>query len=155
MAKASEPLTDIQKRFNATAPSSPVNRPAPPKTKRQTTVGAARVPGLKDLSGWRNDLASLSPPKFTSGTGATTSLLFLNLAWSLWRTIVGGADRKTLVRNVAGIWIVGIGILILAEFQPQLALAFAVLFTIGNIVSNVQGNSKAVKTLSTIFTKGG
>jgi hypothetical protein len=75
--------------------------------------------------------------------------------WSMWRTIVGGSDRKTLVRSVAGIWVVGLGILIFAEFQPKLALMFVILLTIGNILSNVQGNTTAVGAFSRIFAKGG
>jgi hypothetical protein len=108
----------------------------------------------------RSDLANLSGPKFTSPTGALTSLLFLNLAWSMWRTIVAEGNRTTLVQNVAGIWVVGLGILVVAEFEPKLALLFAILFTIGNVIMStgnktaVQANKTAVQAFSDIFTKG-
>lgn len=156
--------------------SSPV--PTAPKTapkrapKRRPSVGVAKFPRPAQI---RSDLAGLSAPKFTSSTGAVVSLLFLNFAWSVWRTIVNaGSDVRTkLVQNVAGIWVVGLGILLLAEFQPHLALLFVILLTIGNIISETQGTTvfgwfgvktgqtpipgqaNAITAFGDIFTKGG
>lgn len=160
MVTSSTPIksgTDIGERFRtAPGPSSSVPRQAPPSSpKRQTTVAAARFP--RQLSQIRGDLAGLSGPKFTSSTSALVSLLLLNFAWSIWRTIVNHKSglRQQLTKNVAGIWVVGFGILILAEFQPQLALLFTILFTIGNILTTVSGQGNAIKTLTSVFTKGG
>lgn len=131
---------------------------APYKTPKQPTrsnaVGAIKFPRPAEI---RSDLAGLKPPKFTSGNGAVISLIFLNFAWSMWRVIANNDTgvRTQLVRTVAGIWVVGLGILILAQFQSQLALMFAVLLTIGNILSNVKGNPKAIRAFGDIFTKGG
>jgi hypothetical protein len=73
---------------------------------------------------------------------------------------VAEGNRTTLVQNVAGIWVVGLGILVVAEFEPKLALLFAILFTIGNVIMStgnktaVQANKTAVQAFSDIFTKG-
>ena len=83
-------------------------------------------------------------------------LLFLNLVWSMWRTVIGGHDlRGELVREVAGIWFVGLGVLIVAEFNPQLAMWFMVLVTVGNILLNNAANKAAIKGVSTIFVGSG
>ena len=99
---------------------------------------------------------TIQAPTLNNPTTILVVLLFLNLVWSMWRTVISAKNvRQELTREVAGIWVVGLGVLIVAEFNPQLALWFMVLITLGNVLFNSAANKTAIKGVSAAFVGSG
>lgn len=96
----------------------------------------------------------------SSPQGICVSLLALNGVWLIWRHIASVGAGKTplvqlsspeLVRGFTGLWVVGLGILILAEWAPAIAVPFAILFTIGNLLGGGAANKAATTALGRLF----
>jgi hypothetical protein len=134
---------------------APTPAPAPPKSPKKPTK-------LQVLRKTENDLGNISLPSFTSDTGAVVMLIVLNLAWSVFRTFAENPEADTtlgaassihgqLVKIVTGSWVVGLGLLIIHEFEPHLAMLLALFFLLGNIVTNNLGNKAAINALNRLF----
>lgn len=157
------PPKDLTQAFNDTAPKSSLkDRPLPPKAPKPPKPPTARqkVTAFRGIS---NDVGSLSAPKFTSDTGAVVMLIVLNMMWSLFRSMadapnadntLGAASplHPEFVQILTGTWVVGLGILIVHEVDPHVAMLLALLFVIGNVLTNNAGNKAAINVLSTVFS---
>lgn len=131
-------------------PSSSVPEHRRTVQKRQ----AVKSQGIRSgLSTVRN----ASAPDLKNPTGGLLGLLALNFAWTVWRGTVTnpGHILPTIMRSAAGLWFVGLGVLLVAEFNPQLAVLFMVLITIGNVLQDNGPNMQAISILNTAFGKAG
>lgn len=133
------------------------HRSAPPNQRR--TYGdpdpvIERPTRARAVSGGVRTAQSISGPDLTKPTGAVVSLLALNFGWTVFRTAVtkGPSDVfHSMIRSFAGLWFVGLGVLIMAEFNARLAVLFMVLVTVGNVVSDNAANRVAIATLDKLF----
>jgi len=130
----------------STAPPAPAPTPAP--RPRPSLIGRGQ-----------NDVGSISLPKIENETGGVVALLVISMTWSIVREWLknpsGGfnpASNKQIVRILSGTWVVGLGVLVVHEFDPHLALLFAVLIVVGNIVSDNAGNKLVLGALDSIFS---
>lgn len=120
------------------------------------------APKPKLFSAGQNDVGSVSLPKFTSDTGGVIALVMANMAWSVIRTylqnpasgVLNPESIQTYVKIVAGTWVVGLGVIIVHEFDPHLALLFAVLILVGNVLSNNRGNILVINAFEKLFSTG-
>jgi hypothetical protein len=145
---------------------TPTRRPpAPEPDKGRKTVGGVIGQPFKVFSKAQNDIGSISLPKFTSDTGAVVMLVALNMGWSLLRTLTehadddpdkgaAGSQHGQLVKIVAGTWVVGLGVLIVHAFDPHVAMLFALLFVIGNVLSDNAGNTAVINAFDRVFVGG-
>jgi hypothetical protein len=136
-----------------TMPPEPAPAPAPKPSK------------LKVFSKAQNDIGGISLPKFTSDTGAVVGLIALSMVWSLIRTFATADSTQSglgaaapvhaqLVRVMAGTWVVGLGILIVHEFDPHVAMLFALLVLVGNVLTNNAGNKAVINALGVVLGTG-
>ena len=132
----------------STAPPAPAPTPPAPAPKRPSLIGRGQ-----------NDVGSISLPKIENETGAVVALLVVSMSWSVVREWLknpsGGfspVSNKQIVRILTGTWVVGLGVLIVHEFDPHLALLFAVLIVVGNIVSDNAGNKLVLGALDSVFS---
>ena len=123
-------------------------------------VGAKKSFGQGGLKGITNDIKGISGPQFTSNTGAVVGLITLNAIWSMFRLFTvsgptGGTANPTVrhaeIRILTGAWIVGLGVLIIHEFNPRLAMLFALLLFLGNVLSDGAANQVAINSLSALL----
>jgi hypothetical protein len=68
-------------------------------------------------------------------------------------TTLGTASpiHPEVVKILTGTWVIGLGLLVLHEVDPHVAMLFALLFVIGNVLTNNAGNQAAINALSTVF----
>lgn len=141
---------------NPTPPTPPAPTPKGPKPPTKTQI----------LNRTNNDIGAISLPSFTSDTGAVVMLIVFNLAWSVFRTFAENPEADNtlgaassihgqLVKITTGAWVVGLGLLIVHEIDPHVAMLLALLFLIGNILSNNVGNKAAINALNTLFAGSG
>jgi hypothetical protein len=137
MAKSSsQAATDI-----ALHQDAPENRPE---------YYASRRPAIRDtISGARQVTSS----DFGKPTGILIGLLAVNFAWTLFRTIVNNPNKvfHTALQALTGLWVVGLGVLIVAQFNPRLAMLFMALITVGNVLGNNAVNNRAISALNGVF----
>lgn len=149
--------------YPETAPTTdptPSSSPSPEPTRKKR---ASKVAGFtKSFGGIQNDVGNISLPSFTSDTGAVIALIGLNMAWSVFREFASNPEADStlgaasplhgsLVKIVTGAWVVGLGLLLVHEVDPHVAMLLALLFVIGNILSNNAGNKAAINALNTVF----
>jgi hypothetical protein len=146
----------------APVPAGPTQKLQPTPTRRVTAP-----PGKRSLfDKGQNDVGGLSLPKFTSDTGAVVMLVAINMAWSIFRTFAtapnadpalgaAGSVHGKLVRITAGAWVVGLGLLIVHEIDPHVAMLLALLFVIGNVLANNAGNKAVISAFDTLFAGNG
>ena len=105
------------------------------------------------LLGGLSQAKNVSAPDLQKPTGVVLGLLAANLLWTIWRTTVTSPGKliHKLPQAVAGLWVVGLGVLILAEFNARLAMLFMVLVTIGNVLFNSAANQSAITALNSLF----
>lgn len=105
------------------------------------------------VGGLRQTAKSVSAPDLQKPTGIVLALLAANLLWTIWRTTVTSPGKliHKLPQAVAGLWVVGLGVLILAEFNARLAMLFMVLVTVGNVLFNSAANQSAMTALNSLF----
>lgn len=114
--------------------------------RRRTRVAGGARSGIQTAR-------KLSAPDLQKPTGIVLALLAANLLWTVWRTTVTAPGKLLTVipQAVAGLWVVGLGLLIVAEFNPRLAMLFIVLVTIGNVLFNNAANQSAITALNSLF----
>ena len=136
--------------------SKPENRPVSYQEQDRATSERS-YQGQRRFGGALRQASSVSAPDLTKPTGVVLTLLALNVAWTIWRTAVTAPGHliRSLPKAFAGIWVVGLGILIVAEFNAQLAVLFTILVTIGNVLFDNAANHRAIGALNTLFGKAG
>jgi len=105
------------------------------------------------ILGGLSQAKNVSPPDLKKPTGIVLALLASNLLWTIWRTTVTSPGKliHVLPQAIAGLWVVGLGVLILAEFNARLAMLFMVLVTVGNVLFNSAANQSAITALNSLF----
>lgn len=154
-------------------PPAPAPAPRTPRVRQPTSAErtASRKKVVSGLNKTTNDVGSISLPKFTSDTGAVVMLIVLNVTWSVLRTYaqspntaaedaaLGPASviHSKLTQVVTGAWVVGLGLLIVHEIDPHVAMLMAVLILVGNVLANNAGNKALINALNAVFVgkKGG
>ncbi len=142
----------------AEAPTAPLP-PAPEA--RQTLAPYDRskaAPKTSLFKRGQNDIGSIGLPNFASDTGGVVVLLLLNMTLSIMRTWIENpsdgfcpTSNRAIVRIIAGSWIVGLGVLIVHEVDPHLALLFAIFILLGNLLYSGAGNQAVINAFTELF----
>lgn len=136
--------------------------PVQPQPKATVPPELQPKPKTSFFKAGQNDVGSISLPKFKSDTGAVVGLLMLSMVWSVVRTWTENpsegfspASNRAMLKIFAGTWIVGLGVLIVHEFDPHVAMLFAVLVLVGNVLTNNAGNKAVIGALNSLFVGTG
>jgi hypothetical protein len=139
------PISSTVTPVSSSTVSAPTSTPQPKK--------------VSFLARGQNDIGSIGLPKFGSDTGGVVVLLLLNMTLSIMRTWIENpsdgfspVSNRAIVRIVAGTWIVGLGVLLVHEIDPHLALLFAIFILIGNLLYSGAGNKAVINAFTDLFT---